>query len=66
MVPTSVGLVVTFGQYDMVLPPYLIPRDTVRGVASLATVPQQQLQSQIHSQLYANYAVGPPEVCLVF
>ena len=45
--PTSVGLLATLGQHSAVLLPPLIPRDTMRGVVGLATVPQQHPQSQI-------------------
>ena len=51
---TSVGLA-TSGQHDVVLPPKVIMRDTVKGSVGLATVPPQ---SQMPSQAYANYAMG--------
>ena len=55
MVPTSVG-----HQYNVVLPPQLILRDTERGSFGLTTRQQQlQPESQMSSQVYANYAMGP-------
>ena len=53
------------GQHG-VLPPPLIPRDTVRSVAHLVTVSQQQTQSQMPSQAYASYAMGPSQVSFLF
>ena len=41
MAPTSVGLA-AFGQYGVLLPPQLIPRDTMSGSVGLTTQPQQQ------------------------
>ena len=62
---TSVGLT-TFGQHDVVLLPRMILRDTIRGSACLTTLPQQeQPQSQMSSQAYANYAMGPPHMFLI-
>ena len=40
MVPTSIRLAAALGQHDVVLLPQLIPRDIIRGVVGLATVPQ--------------------------
>ena len=55
--------VTKLGQHDVVLPPQLILRDSMRGSVGLATVSkQQQPQSQMPSQAYANYALGPPQV----
>ena len=49
MAPTSVSLAAS-GYHDVVLPPHLIPRDTLRGSIGLTTVPQQQQpQSQMIS-----------------
>ena len=56
------GLDAASGRYDVVLPPPLILRDTIRGVVGLATVPQQQPQSQMPSQTYANYAMVTHQV----
>ena len=62
LVPTAVDLT-AFGQHDVVLPPQLILRNTVRGSVCLTTVPQQQQsQSQIPSQAYTNYALGPTQM----
>ena len=60
MAPTSMVFAAAFGQHDLVLPISLIPRDIIRGVVGFAIVPQQQPQSQMPSQAYANYAMGPP------
>ena len=57
----------TLGQQDVVLPPQLIQRDTWRGSAGLTCVPQQpQPQSQMSSQAYANYDMGPLQVNFSF
>ena len=52
------GLSVTSDQHDVILPPLLTPRNS-GGVAGLATVLQQQTQSQMPLQAYADYAMGP-------
>ena len=65
MAPSVMGLPVTSVQHDVVLPPLLTLRNS-KGVVSLATVPQQQPQSQMPVQAYANYAMGPPQVCFSF
>ena len=65
MVPTLIGQPVTSGQPDVVLPPLLMPRVT-RNVIGLGTVSQQQLQSKMPFQAYANYAMGPPLIILYF
>ena len=62
VVPTPVRLTTASGQHDVVLLSPLILRDAVRGVVSLATVPQQEPQSQMPSQAYASYAMGPSQV----
>ena len=62
MVLTSVGVAGTLGQHNVVLLLPLIPRDTIRDVVGLNTVPQQQLQSKMLSEACANYAMGPPQV----
>ena len=59
-------LAIAFGQHDVVLLPPLILKDTVRGVVSLTIVLQQQPQSQMPSQIYANYAMGPSEMSFLF
>ena len=56
MTPTLIGLPATSSKHDMVLPPLLMPRDT-RSVVGLATVLQQQPQSQMPLQDYANYSM---------
>ena len=59
MAPTSVGLAV-LDHHDVVLPPQLIPWDTMRDSVGLTTVlQQQQSQSEMPCQAYANYAMGP-------
>ena len=65
MAPTLIGLPATSGQYDLDLPPLLMPKYTI-GVVGLTTVLQQQPQSQMPLQAYANYAMGPPKVCFSF
>ena len=42
MASTSRGLAAASGKHDVVLLSPVIPRDTVRGVIGLATVPHQQ------------------------
>ena len=56
MAPSLIGLPVTTGQHDVVLqpPPTL---GNSGGVVGLATVLQQQPQSQIPLQVHANYAM---------
>ena len=61
MDPCLMGLPAVSGQHDVVLPPLLIPRDS-GGVVGLATVLQQQPQSQMPLQAYAKYAMGPPQI----
>ena len=65
MAPSLMGLPVTSGQHDVVLPPPLTLRHS-GGVVGLATVQQQQTSSQMPLQAYANYAMGPPELCFTF
>ena len=62
---TSVGQ--TVGLHDVVLLPQLILGDTMRGSAGIPTMSQQQ-QPKIWmpSQSYANYAMGPQQVCFSF
>ena len=48
MAPTLIGLPVTLGQHNVVLPLLLMLRDT-SAVVDLAVVPHQQLQSQMPS-----------------
>ena len=48
--PCLMGLPVTSGQHDMVLPPPLTQMNC-GGLAGLATVPQQQPQSQMPLRL---------------
>ena len=55
------GLPAMSGQHDVVLLPLLTPRHS-GVVVGLATVPQQQLPSQMPLQAYANYAMGPPQI----
>ena len=68
------GLPVTSGQHDVVMPPSLTLRNS-GGIVGLGLVPQQQPQSQMPLQAYANYAMsllqvgfsfrfGSPTVCL--
>ena len=48
---------ITSGQQDVVLPPWLTQRDTMRGSAGLTNMMQQHCpKSQMSSQAYANYA----------
>ena len=58
MAPTSVGLIAVLGQHEVILPPVLILRGTLRSVAGLVTVPQQQPQSEMLSWAI----IGPPQV----
>ena len=58
MALTSVGQTV-LAQHDVVLPLQLILRGKVRGSVGLTNMPHQP-QSQMPSQTYANYAMGPP------
>ena len=64
--PTSVGKK-TSGQYDMILPAELMPRGTIRSSTGLTTMlQQQQCQSQVPSQAYANYPMEPSLVSFSF
>ena len=65
LAPTSVGQI-TLDQQDVVLPPQFILRDTVRGFVGLMHVPQKQTQSQMPSEAYANYSMGPPLLSFSF
>ena len=63
---TSVGSA-PLGQYDVVLTPQLILRDTMRGAVGLTTVLQpQHSQSQMPSQAYGNYVMGYPRGSFLF
>ena len=66
--PTSMGLTAALGQQEVVLPPSLIPKDTIRGFVDLSTVPWQQAESQMLSELYANYVMGmdPSLMCFSY
>ena len=65
MAPSLMRLPAKSGQHNVVLPSLLTPKNS-RGVVGLATVPQQQPQSQMPLQAYANYAMGPPQVGFSF
>ena len=66
LVPTSVGQIKS-GQHGVVLPPQLILRDTLMGFACFTNLLQHQPpQSQMPSQVYANYAMGPLQVRFSF
>ena len=65
MAPSLVGPSATSGQHDMALSPLLKPRYS-GGVVVLATVPQQQPQSQMPLQAFANYVMGPAQVGFSF
>ena len=65
LVLISVGQT-TSAQHYVVLPSQLIPRDTVRDSVGLTNMPQQQSQSQMPSQAYANYAMGPLQASFSF
>ena len=66
MAPTSVFLP-TLCQHDVVQPPLLILRDTMRVSVGLTTVLQpQKPQSQMPSQVHGSYAMGPPQVSFLF
>ena len=55
------------GSEDVALLPQFILRDTMQGSAGLTNVPQQrQPQSQMPSQAYANYAMGPRQEIFSF
>ena len=58
-------LTTTSSQYDVVLLLPLTPKNS-GGVVGLATVLQQQPQSQMPLQAYANCAMGPPQVGFSF
>ena len=65
MVPSLMGLPLTSGQHDVgLLPPLTLGNSG--SVVGLATVPQQQLQSQTPLQAYADNAMGPPQVGFSF
>ena len=62
LTPVAVDLAVS-GQPEVVLPPQLLPGDTIRGYAGLTTVLlQQQSQFQMPSEACANYSLGPFQV----
>ena len=62
MAASSVGLA-TSGLHNVVLPPQLILRDTMRGSCGHTIMPQQQQpKSEMPSQAYTNYAMGTPQV----
>ena len=63
--PSLMGLPLTLGQSDVVLPPLLTPRYS-GGVIGLTTVSQQQPPSLIPLQAYANNAMGSPQVGFFF
>ena len=65
MAPSLMGLPATSGQHDVLLPPLLILRYS-GGVVGFATMPNQQHQSQMPLQPYANYAMDPPQVGFSF
>ena len=65
MAISLMGLPVTFGQHEVVLPPPLMPR-CPGGVIGFASVPQQQPPSSVPLLAYANYAIGSPEVGFFF
>ena len=60
VVLTSVGLTAAVSQHDMVLPPPMIPRDTMRSVVGQTIVLQQQPQSWMPFEACTNYTMGPP------
>ena len=51
---------------DVVLLPQLFSRDTLRGSAGIMHLPQQPPQSNVPSQAYAKYAIGPLQVSFSF
>ena len=60
--PTFMDQAAALG-HDVVLTPPLIPRDTMKGAAGLATIPeQQQLWSLMPSQVSDNHATSPPQL----
>ena len=63
--PSLMELPVTSGQHVEVLLQPLTPRNS-GGVVGLVTVLQQQPQSQMPLQAYANYAMGPSQVGISF
>ena len=63
--PSFMGLPVTVGQCDMVLPPPLIPRCS-GGIIGLATMSLHQPPSLMPLQAYANYAMGSSQVGFFF
>ena len=65
MVPSLMGLPATSGVHDVVLLPPLTPRLS-GGVVGLATVLKQEPPSQMPLQVYANYAMGLPQVGFSF
>ena len=65
LAPTLQGQLATSCQYDVVLLPLLMLRET-GCVVGLTTGLQQQPQSQIPPWAYANYAIGPLQVSFSF
>ena len=66
MITTPLGLAAPLGKWDVVLPAPLILKDKMRDIVCFASLLQQQPQSQIPSQAYANYDMGPPQVSFLF
>ena len=52
-----VRLAAALGQQNVILHPPLILMDTISSVDGFTNMPQQQLQSEMPSDVYANYAV---------
>ena len=65
MAPSLMGLPTMLGQHDVVLLPPLTPRCS-GGILGHASVPQQQPPSLMPLQVYANYAMGSPQVGFFF
>ena len=65
MAPSLMGLPATLGQCEVVQPPALMLRGS-GGVVGLASVPQQQPPSSMPLPVYANYAMGSPQVGFFF
>ena len=66
MAPNSMDLT-ALCLHDGVLPKQLFHSNTMKSFVGLTTVPQQQQpQSQIPSQAYGNYVMGPCQVSFLF
>ena len=63
--PSLTGFPVSLDQHGVVPPPPLMPRGS-GGVLGSVSVPQQETPSSMPPLVYANYAMGSPQVGIFF